>query len=117
MNWKIENYITKDNNAPAEEWLNELSDKTLRAVLRSKITSLSENGLLLLKTKAMGPILGNDNDLYELKGGDGRITVYFNRKKQTFILLNAFRKTRKNEKDKIKEARRYLHDYLDREED
>lgn len=115
ITWQIKNYKTKDGNEPAEEWLRALSDKTLRSALRSKITSLSENGLLLLKTKAMTPIKGNDDDLYELKAGDGRITVYFDRQKQTFILLNAFRKTKKNQKDKIKEARRYLHDYLDRE--
>lgn len=115
MAWRIKNYKTKDDNDPTEEWLSSLSDKTLKSVLRSKITSLSEHGLLLLQTKAMYPIKGNDDDLYELKGGDGRITVYFDQERQVFVLINAFRKTKKNQKGKIKEARRYLHDYLDRE--
>jgi len=114
MTWRIENYKTKDDNDPVEEWLSGLPDKKLVSVLRSKITSLSKNGFQLLQTKAMKHIGGEDENLYELIGGAGRITVYFDQARRVFILINAFRKTRKKQTDKISEARRYLHDYLDR---
>ena len=75
---------------------------------------LERNGLILLETKAMKRIGGNDDGLYELRGGQGRITAYFDRDRSVFILLNAFLKKSGKQKDKIEEARGLLHDYLDR---
>lgn len=114
MTLHIDRYTTGGGREPVREWLNALSDVTLKATMRSKIDSLCRNGFDLLNTKAMKRLAGYDNDFYELRGGQGRITLYFDRGRDTFVLLNAFLKKRDREKDKIEEAHRFLHDYLER---
>lgn len=116
MTWIVKHYITIDGVAPARQWINSLSDKTLEVTLRSKIEKLSEHGLLLLQTHSMERIDGDDADLYELKAGQGRITVYFDRHHDTFVLLNAFLKKKRKQRDKIEEARRFLHDFHEKGE-
>jgi len=64
----------------------------------------------------MERIGGDDADLYELKAGAGRITLYFDRRRNMFILLNGFLKKKMKQKDKIEEARRFLHDFHERGE-
>jgi len=110
MNWKIQFYTTKSGTMPVRDWLETLSDKRLYVSMRSKITKLAEEGWVLLRTKAMKPIKGKDENLYELKARDGRINVFFDKEGSAFVLLNAFYKS--EQKRKIAEARRFLHDYL-----
>ncbi len=115
MPWKIENYVTRDGTEPVQEWLNELSDKKLKAKMYTGISKLGTHGVdILIKTDLLKRISGDDYDLYELRGGQGRITVYFDRELIGFVLLNAFLKKRQKENRRIEEARRFLHDYLDR---
>ncbi len=40
MPWKIENYVTRDGTEPVQEWLNELSDKKLKAKMYTGISKL-----------------------------------------------------------------------------
>ncbi|MFA5186783.1 MAG: hypothetical protein WC551_09925 [Patescibacteria group bacterium] len=116
MTWIVKHYVAADGTAPARQWINSLTDRTLQMTLRSKIEKLSEHGLLLLQTNSMERIDGDDADLYELKAGQGRIVLYFDRRRDTFVLLNAFLKKRRKQRDKIEEARRFLHDFYKRGE-
>ncbi|MEA3421082.1 MAG: type II toxin-antitoxin system RelE/ParE family toxin [Acidobacteriota bacterium] len=115
MPWAIEYYVTRDHSKPVQEWLNGLSDKKLKAKMYTGISKLGEHGVdILIKTDFLRRISGDDDNLYEIRGEQGRITVHFDRARNVFILLNAFLKKRQKEKRKIDESRRFLHDYLEK---
>ena len=57
--------------------------------LDSTLAALTEKGLGLLETKRMSPIKGN---LFELRPGDYRLFCLYDRSRDSFILLNGFRK-------------------------
>lgn len=57
--------------------------------LASTIDSLGQIGLDLLETKRMSPIEG---DLFELRSGAYRLFCFYDRSRDSFILLNGFRK-------------------------
>lgn len=111
MQYKITYYARRDGAVPVAEWLDSIS-KEHKAVMMDKILALGENGLELLGTKMLRPIKGDERDFYELRGGQCRIALYFNRGRSEFVLLHGFLKKKQNEKAEIKRARGLLQEYL-----
>jgi hypothetical protein len=111
MLYKITYYARPDSTQPVGEWLDSLSIEH-QAVVMAKIQALEENGLVLLGTKMLGPIKGDDKDFYELRGGQCRVALHFNRSQNAFVLLHGFLKKKQNERGEIKKARSLLHEYL-----
>lgn len=74
-------------------------DGKILAKVDSKINSLAEHGLALLETQMLDNIGG---DIYELRPRPYRVFCYYDRQRETFVLLNGFRKktgkTPENEK-------------------
>jgi len=113
--YKINYYTRPNGDQPVANWFDAL-DKQKGAVIKDKIQYLGEYGLELLGTKMLKPVKG-ENDLYELRGGQSRVIVYYDRGKggNKFVLLNGFLKKGRREREKIDEARFLLYEYLSRE--
>ena len=103
-------YTRPSGDQPALNWI-EGRLPNERAVIKSKITKLKEEGLLLLQTKMLDSIKGT-HDLYELKPGKMRISVYYDRDEDKFILLHGFFKKRRREHHEIKIACTLRDEYL-----
>jgi len=116
--WKCDSYIKLNGENPSEEFITSLPVKD-RAVVRSKIVTLGQEGTLLMGTHMLERIQSlskkekQDKDLYELVCGKYRIGTYFDSSKQSFILLCGWKKTKKIQPDDIKHCRALLHEYLD----
>ena len=108
----VDYYTTPRGEQPGREWLVSLASD-LRAVMFDKISRLEEHGLALLGTEMMKRVEGNDPDFYELRGGQGRILLYYDRESGSFILLHGFRKQSRREEREIDTGRRRLHRYLE----
>lgn len=109
--YRITYYAKPDSTQPVGEWLDSLSIEH-QAVVMAKIQALEENGLVLLGTRMLSAIKGGDKDFYELRGGQCRVALYFNRSQNAFVLLHGFLKKQQNERAEIKRARSLLHEYL-----
>jgi mRNA-degrading endonuclease RelE of RelBE toxin-antitoxin system len=109
--WFIEYYTRRDARQPAVEWLDSL-DKRHTAVINAKIQKLSEYGLELLSTEMLKTISGDDKDFYELRGGRCRIATYYDRPRNTFVLLHGWLKKKPSQKKDIEQSRRLLYEYL-----
>lgn len=112
--WQVEYYTRRGGRQPVVGWLDDLghSDIQSRTVISDKITNLSEYGLELLGTEMLKVIVGNDKDFYELRGGKCRIGTYFDRLRNTFVLLHGWRKKAQRENREIEQARSFLREYL-----
>jgi phage-related protein len=109
--YAYEYYNTKQGEQPLRGWIAALP-KNERAVIREKIQKLCEEGLKLLRTKMLTTIEGYSCDFYELRGGQLRIGIYFDRSKNIFVLLHGWRKKRKKQPKDIDKAFSRLTDYL-----
>jgi len=110
---EYEYYTTKHGEQPLRDWVAALP-KQDRAVIRQKIQKVGEEGLRLLGTNMLTTIEGYDGDFYELRGGQIRIGVYFDRFTNRFILLHGWRKKKQRQPRDIDEAFSRLEDYLSR---
>jgi hypothetical protein len=111
MIYKITYYARPDTTQPVADWLDSISYEN-QAVVMAKIQALEENGLVLLGTNMLSRLKGGDSDFYELRGGQCRVALYFDRSRNTFVLLHGFLKKRQNERSEIESARSLLHEYL-----
>lgn len=109
--YDYEYYTTKSGEQPLRDWIASLPINE-RAVIREKIQKLCEEGLKLLRTKMLTTIEGYSGDFYELRGGQLRIGVHFDRSKNMFILLHGWRKKKQRQPKDIDEAFSRLRDYL-----
>ena len=109
--YKIDYYERPNGKQPVVEWLDSLSLEN-RTEIDAKIDTLREQGLVLLSTKMMRRIKNKDQDFYELRGGQCRIALYFNRGSNLFVLLHGFLKKRAVETREIDRGRDLLHEYL-----
>ena len=78
MPYRIVYYLRPNGIQPVAEWLDSLSTSH-QAVIVDKIQALEENGLILLGTTMMERIKGNDKDFYELRGGQCRVALCYDR--------------------------------------
>jgi len=109
--WLVEYYTAENGRQPVAEWRDGL-DKNNKAKIAAKIQKLGECGLQLLGTTMLERISGDDHDLYELIGGQCRIAIYYDRRRDTFVLLHGFLKKGRTEPRQIETARRRLRSYL-----
>lgn len=120
MCYKIIYFTRPNGKQPAQEWINDTRNANLQPSIDARIQKLNDEGLVLVNTEILKPIKGDDNDLYELrhqgKGKKWRIAVYYDRKKNVFVLLCGWRKTQEKQESYIERARRLLHEYLDMQE-
>lgn len=107
-------YCTRPNgDEPVREWLCEL-EKYNRAQynkIATKIDKLEIEGFKLLATQMMKRLKGHD-DLYELRGGQCRVLVYYDERSSEFVLLHGFLKKRRAETREIEEGSYFLQEYL-----
>jgi phage-related protein len=104
-------YKTRRGELPVRDWLEKLPIKE-RAVVHHKIHKLSEVGLRLLKTDMLTNLHGYGGDFYELRTGQLRIAVYFDRAKDLILLLHGWRKKKQNQPHDISIAAQRLREYL-----
>ena len=111
-------YLTRTNGRkPVKQWLHSLS-KTERAVVESKMQTLRERGLGLIKIKKLKPIKNRtkrekrDKYLYELVCGNFRIGTYFDTRRHMFIYLSVWKKQKNIQPDDIMTCRTRLDEYL-----
>ena len=110
--WTVLFYEDVRGRQPVREWLDELGSRSPAehgAVLHH-IDLLAEFGVLLGEPYSR-QLSGR---LRELRAGSWRVT-YFADPRRRFILLTSFRKrTRKADREQIREADRLVQDWLDR---
>jgi hypothetical protein len=106
----VDYYTRPSGEKPVSEWINSLN-VSQKAVILAKVYKLEEEGLKLLQTDMMKPIVGRSN-LYELIGGQCRIVLYHEIIFDRFLLLHGFLKKRRRETREISTACNLLDEYL-----
>ena len=114
----LDEYLKRANGRkPVEEWLQGLSVEE-RAVVKSKMQALRENGVDLIKIDTLRVIKNKtkkekrDKHLYELVCGNYRIGTHFDTNRQTFVYLSAFKKQKNIQPKDIKLCRARLNEYF-----
>ena len=108
----VVDYYTKPNGqTPAVAWIDSLNIREQARIL-AKVTKLKEEGLKLLQTNMMKPVVGRSN-LYELRGGQCRIILYHEVTSDRFLLLHGFLKKRQRETREILTACNLLDEYIE----
>lgn len=111
--WSTEYYRRPNGRQPLAKFCDR-QPKDVQADIEARMRHLAERGLELLKTPMLVRIVGDDKDLYELRGVGlkWRVAVYFDRPLNKFVLLNGWRKKRGKQVDEIERAHDLLHEYL-----
>lgn len=107
-------YYTRPNGDQAvRNWLRELEEHNRAQYHKivTKIDKLELEGFKLLATQMMTSIKGVD-DLYELRGGQCRVLVYYDTRSGEFVLLHGFLKRGRVEPREIQKGRHLLQEYL-----
>ena len=108
----VVDYYTRPNGqTPAIAWIDNLNIHE-QAVILAKVDKLKEEGLRLLQTAMMKPVVGRSN-LYELRGGQCRIILCHEAAVDRFLLLHGFLKSRRRETREILTACRLLDEYIE----
>jgi phage-related protein len=110
--WTVLFYEDVRGRQPVREWLDELGSRSPaeQGAVLHHIDLLAEFGVLLGEPYSR-QLSGR---LRELRAGPWRVT-YFADPRRRFILLTSFRKrTRKTDREQIREADRLMQDWLDR---
>lgn len=108
--YKLEYYTRPNGAQPVAEWLDKL-DRQKYAVIAAKMVKLQQAGLELLKTEMLKSIKGISG-LYELRGGQCRVLVYYDKGNDEFVMLHGFLKKKARESHEIDEGVRLLREYL-----
>ena len=108
--FKLEYYIRPNGTQPVVDWLDRL-DRQKYEVITAKMVKLKMVGLDLLKTEMLRSIKSVPG-LYELKGGQCRVLVYYERGNGVFIVLQGFLKKKARETHEIDIGVRLLREYL-----
>lgn len=75
------------------------------------MVKLQQAGLELLKTEMLKSIKAVPG-LYELRGGQCRVLVYYDKGKDEFVMLHGFLKKKAREPHEIDEGIRLIREYL-----
>jgi len=108
--YKVEFFIRINGGCPIKVWLCGIGKKP-EAILRTKLRMLEVEGLRLLNTNILKPIVGQTN-LYEVRYSRYRIITFFDVRINVFILLNGFIKQRMNENKEIQRGVQLKEEYL-----
>lgn len=108
--YAVDYYIRPNGQKPAFDWINSLNIRQ-QTVILAKVYKLEEEGLKLLQTGMMKPIISRSN-LYELVGGQCRMVLYHEVTSDKFLLLHGFLKKRQRETGEIMKAFDLLDEYF-----
>ncbi len=116
--WQDVYYTRPNGHQPAREWV-ENQDNSIRPSIDARIQKLKDEGLLLLENEMLVPIRERPGgrvipDFYELRhiGKKWRLATYYNRKKNTFVLISGWRKLQPIQERDVKKALTLLEEYL-----
>ncbi|MGB5925294.1 MAG: type II toxin-antitoxin system RelE/ParE family toxin [Dehalococcoidia bacterium] len=108
--YTVDYYTRPNGQTPALEWIDSLNIHEQARIL-AKVDKLREEGLKLLQTNMMKPVVGRPN-LYELRGGQCRMILYHEATSDKFVLLHGFLKKRQRETREILTACNLLDEYV-----
>lgn len=111
MIYSDEYFQRLNGDCPGLAWKNGLPKK-LQAKIDAKLENLRVYGLELINTEMLKPIKCPDADLYELRSGQCRLAVFYDRRQSTFVYLNGWLKKRRKQDKDILYARVLLQEYL-----
>lgn len=123
--WNVDYYARSNGRKPAKEWIDN-QDNSITPSIHARIQALKMEGLLLIDNGMLVPIKeirrrrGRSRIIpgfYELKdrGKKWRIATYHNLKRDIFVLIWGWRKTKESPERDIDKARRLLQEYLSTE--
>lgn len=107
---KVVYFRRVNGRKPTAIWLDTL-EKNVTAGILAKLGMLEAGGLSLLDTNILKHIVGQQ-DLYEIKYGQFRLLVYYDKKIDSFITLNGFKKQKMNEHEEIEFGIKLRKEYL-----
>jgi putative component of toxin-antitoxin plasmid stabilization module len=116
--WQVDYYTRPNGHKPAKEWI-EAQDNSIRPSIDARIEKLKMEGLLLLDNGMLEPIRERPGgrivpNFYELRhiGKKWRIATYHNRKRDIFVLISGWRKSRQIQEPDVQRALTLLNEYL-----
>ncbi len=116
--WQVNYYTRPNGHKPAKEWI-EAQDNRIRPSIDARIEKLKMEGLLLLQNEMLVPIKEKPGGkivpgFYELKHSSKkwRIATYHDLKKNMFVLISGWRKSRQLQERDVQRALRLLEEYL-----
>lgn len=107
--YKIEYYTRGNGRQPVVDWRDKLGKKD-RTVIDDKIRKLRTHGLKLIGTDMLKAIAGDERDLYELRGGQCRIGMYYDIERSIFVLLHGWLKKKQVQSRDIEQTRRLFNE-------
>lgn len=119
--WQDIYYTRPNGRQPAREWIEE-QDNSIRPSIDARRDRLKKEGLFLLETKMLEPIRERPGgrvvpDFYELRhiGKKWRLAIYYDRKKNIFVLISGWRKLEQVQEPDVQRALTLLEEYLSTE--
>lgn len=110
--FRIEFYVTAEDVAPAEEWLNGLAPKQQQK-FAALFVRLGDHGKIWNEQK-FKHLFGTDQ-VFEFKVDDGRILSFFFFGKRLILTHGFTKKSPKTPKGEIERAEKYKQDFENRE--
>ncbi len=107
--YRIEHYTRPNGEQRVRAWLNSRQVDQYTAIA-AKIERLELEGPKLLDTEMMRTI--KNSDLWELRGGQCRVLLYFEQQENTFVLLHGFLKKGRVEPREIAVGESLLQEYF-----
>ena len=119
--WQDIYYTRPNGRQPAREWSEE-QDNSIRPSIDARRDRLRKEGLFLLENKMLVPIRERPGgrivpDFYELRhiGKKWRLAIYYDRKKNIFVLISGWRKLEQVQEPDVQRALTLLEEYLSTE--
>jgi hypothetical protein len=116
--WKVEYYQRFNGREPAKDWKNE-QDNSIKPSIDARVNMLRQEGLALIENKILEPIRESPGgklivNFYELRhvGKKWRLSVYYDSRKDSFILISGWRKSQRIQQQDVDVAIRLLKEYL-----
>ena len=116
--WQVIYHSRQNGRKPAQEWI-EAQDNSIRPSIDVRIEQLRMEGPLLIENRMLVPIREKRGGkivpgFYELKhlGKKWRIATYHDLKKNIFVLISGWRKSRQSQERDVQRALGLLREYL-----
>ena len=116
--WPVTYYTRPNGRMPAQAWIED-QNNTIKPSIDAKLEMLRQVGLLLKENRILEPIKENPGgkivpNFYELRdvSKGWRIAVYHDRRKDIFVLISGWRKSRRLQRGDVAKALTLLGEYL-----
>jgi len=117
--WQDIYYTRPNGHQPAKEWIDE-QDNSIKPSIDARRDRLRKEGLLLLENKMLVPIRERPGgrivpNFYELRytgRKKWRLAIYYDRRKNIFVLISGWRKLQPIQQQDVNRALRLLDEYL-----